>query len=95
MFDLDLKLVRIVVPLSRGVSPILLLGLLLQMFLFGVDDQLNPRQIRIILIHIDGDLHPLGLEEAAPERLLVGIAHHVGGVVLVLLLVEEEDGLGC
>lgn len=95
MFDLDLKLVQIIVPLSRGVSPILLLGLLLQMFLFGVDDQLDPRQIRIILIHIDGDLHPGSLEGVGSKGQFVGIVDYIGGVVFVLFFVEEKDGFSC
>jgi hypothetical protein len=95
VFDLDVKLVGIIVPLPRGVTPILPLGPLLQMLLLGVDYELDPRQIRIVLIHIYGDLHPGGLESVGSEGQLVGIVDDVGRVVLVLLLVEEKDGFGC
>ena len=78
VFDLDLKLVGVIVAFPGGVPPVLPLGPVLQELLLRVDDQLDSREIGVVLVDIDGDLHPRGLEGVRTKRLLVGIVHHVG-----------------
>lgn len=95
MLNLDLKIVRIIIPLPCGIPAIFSLWPFLQLSLLGVDDEFDSGEIRIVLVDIDRDFHPGSLQIVAAKWLFIGVVDDIGGVVLVLFFVEEEDGLGC
>jgi hypothetical protein len=81
--------------LARGLALFLCLQSFFQHALLGVDHQFDPAGLTLFLIDIYGYLPPGGHEGVGGEGSGLWVIDDVGGVVLVLLLVEEEDGLGC
>lgn len=84
-----------VLALARGVALLLALHALLQHLLLGVDHDLDAGGLPPLLVDVDGYLPPAGEAEGGLGHFGIGVVDDVGGVVLVLLLVEEEDGLRC